>query len=134
MVRCLFSDMMYKILKATSISSSEQKCPRACSKQGIMFYGFERSKSREITKALTYYCGTVRLWTFKWFRWIISEIWLNFFIVQNALTTKCHNWSYLRIQQIETSKGRNKHRKTKGSGPFIFSKVIFNKRNSIYAS
>ena len=57
----VFSDMMYKMLKATSMSNSEQKCPRACSKQGIMFYGFERSKSREITEVLTYYCGAVQL-------------------------------------------------------------------------
>ena len=134
MVRCLFSDMMYKMLKATCMSNSEQKCSRACSKQGIMFYGFERSKSREITEVLTYYCGAVQLWTFKWFRWIISEIWLKFVIVQNTVTRKRHNLSYLRIKQIETCKGRNKHRKTTGSGPFIFSKVIFNKRNSIYAS
>ena len=61
MVWCLFSDMMYKMLKVTPMSSCEQKCPRAWSKQGIMFYGFERSKSREITEVLTYYCGAVQL-------------------------------------------------------------------------
>ena len=53
MVRCLFSDMMYKMLKAACMSKSKQKCPPAGSKQENMFYGFEGSKSRDITEVLT---------------------------------------------------------------------------------
>ena len=53
MVRCLFSDMIYKMLKAACMNKSEQKYPRAGSKQGNMFYGFEGSKSRDITEVLT---------------------------------------------------------------------------------
>ena len=36
------------------MSNSEQKWPRAGFKQGIMFYGFEGSKSRDITEVLTF--------------------------------------------------------------------------------